>query len=233
MRYYRLCPRLCEILICSAKSIFEWYQIIGEYNNPENPTFYRPDGSVFLESNIHEGELILYVNEDEDVSEVVSLPGWSAVSRRYFLRYDCDVAECIKRAERLFGVCRRYCKYFSLSYPKRPIEGRTSFVESSLAPFAVDHPAIIPPYYGDDTYANRPKYYLLSDECFAELIKILNSRELELSELLESNNRICPENPTFYRPDGSRLFIGAVFMSDARLYPLENEDVSELGGIEF
>lgn len=74
IRYYKVCPALCDLLINSARSIFEWKDG-WDYENPENPTFYRDDGSVFLFSVIHEGEVYLFPNEDEDVDDIIS-KGW-------------------------------------------------------------------------------------------------------------------------------------------------------------
>ena len=71
IRYYKVCPELCDLLINSAQSIFEWLNGWG-YENPEDPTFYRDDGSVFFYSIIHEGEIYLYPNENEDVKDIIS-----------------------------------------------------------------------------------------------------------------------------------------------------------------
>ena len=50
-RFYKVCPELCEFLINKADSIYEW--INGwDFENPEDPTFYRKDGSVFFTSVI-------------------------------------------------------------------------------------------------------------------------------------------------------------------------------------
>ena len=72
VQYYRVCPELCQLLLTSASSIFDW---IG-YTYPEDPTFYRNDGSVFFTSTTHEGLLTLMPREDEDVSDIISYTGW-------------------------------------------------------------------------------------------------------------------------------------------------------------
>lgn len=79
VKYYRVCDELCEILFNSASSIFEWLQGWG-YINPENPAFYRADGSVFFTSVIHEGWLKLTPRDDEDVSQIVSVTGWKLIN---------------------------------------------------------------------------------------------------------------------------------------------------------
>ena len=73
--YYRVCPELNELMINDCDSFFEWINGWG-YNNPEDPTFYREDGSVFLTSTIHEGEIKLTANEKEDVSLFVNDERW-------------------------------------------------------------------------------------------------------------------------------------------------------------
>lgn len=79
LNFYRLCPELMGILLSHTSSIFEWLDG-WEYKNPENPVFYRKDGSVFFSSIIHEGEVTLSVKDDEEVSEIVSTEGWNEVS---------------------------------------------------------------------------------------------------------------------------------------------------------
>ena len=76
IRYYRVCAEVQCILVHYAESIFEWIQG-WDFNNPEDPTFYRNDGSVFFTSTIHEGELSLTPRENENVSNIISLDGWS------------------------------------------------------------------------------------------------------------------------------------------------------------
>ena len=72
VHYYRVCPELCQLLLTSASGIFDW---VG-YTYPEDPTFYRSDGSVFFTSTTHEGLLTLMPREDEDVSDIISDTGW-------------------------------------------------------------------------------------------------------------------------------------------------------------
>lgn len=70
--YYRVCPELCQLLLNSATGIFDW---VG-YTYPEDPTFYRSDGSVFFTSTTHEGILTLMPRENEDVSDIISCENW-------------------------------------------------------------------------------------------------------------------------------------------------------------
>lgn len=50
-------------------------------NKPEDPIFYRKDGSVFFWSMIHEGICILSNRENEDVMDVVSKHGWKCYDK--------------------------------------------------------------------------------------------------------------------------------------------------------
>ena len=75
VRFYRMCPELCRILLTGTQGIFEWIHDWG-YRNPEDPSFYREDGSVFFTSVIHEGVLTLFPRESEDVSALLSIRKW-------------------------------------------------------------------------------------------------------------------------------------------------------------
>lgn len=74
-RYYRVCPELCAVLPQIADHIFQWLDGWG-YHNPEDPVFYRSDGSVFFSSVIHDGKCILTPRGGEDVSRVISKGHW-------------------------------------------------------------------------------------------------------------------------------------------------------------
>ena len=83
-KYYRVCPELCELLISMTDSIFKLLLGWGQ-TNPDDPTFYRADGSVFFSSIIHEGEITLYPRDDEDVSNIVSKPHWIEKEVYFFI----------------------------------------------------------------------------------------------------------------------------------------------------
>lgn len=74
IKYYNVCPELCDIITSNTSDIFCWINGWG-FKNPEDPTFYREDGSVFFTSTIHEGECTLIVN-DEDVSTILYNNHW-------------------------------------------------------------------------------------------------------------------------------------------------------------
>lgn len=79
LNFYRLCPNLMDVLLSHTNGIFEWIHGWG-FNNPENPVFYRENGSIFFSSLIHEGEITLTVNDGEDVSKITMINGWKKVS---------------------------------------------------------------------------------------------------------------------------------------------------------
>lgn len=78
VRYYQVCTELCILLQSSFNSIFEWLHGWG-YNNPEDPVFYRNDGSVFFSSIIHEGEITLSPLDAEDTSNITNSVSWKKV----------------------------------------------------------------------------------------------------------------------------------------------------------
>lgn len=75
IHYYRLCSGVLRIILKISNNMFGYICGWG-YKNPEDPTFYRCDGSIFLKSEIHEGEIWLMPRNDEDVSKIVADSGW-------------------------------------------------------------------------------------------------------------------------------------------------------------
>ena len=75
IRYYELCPKLFTLITKVTDSLFKWIDGKG-YSNPEDPIFFREDGSVFFRSVIHEGYCELCVREGEDVLGVVDDNRW-------------------------------------------------------------------------------------------------------------------------------------------------------------
>lgn len=73
--FYELTPELCNVMKNSVNSIFEWIYGRG-FKNPEDPVFFREDGSVFFSSVIHDGELFIYPREDEDVQSFLEKNNW-------------------------------------------------------------------------------------------------------------------------------------------------------------
>lgn len=75
IRHYALCSEVQEILLNITDSIFKWICGWG-YANPEDPAFFRSDGTVFFSSLIHEGECTLSPNENENIKIVISNNNW-------------------------------------------------------------------------------------------------------------------------------------------------------------
>lgn len=75
IRYYRVCDELCNLLKSSANSIFDWVYGQG-HNKPEDPIFYREDGSKFFSSVIHECECTLCIAEGENADIVICNGNW-------------------------------------------------------------------------------------------------------------------------------------------------------------
>lgn len=65
-----------------VNGIFEWVQCWG-FENPEDLTFYREDGTVLFWLWAHEGQAALFPRESEDVSQIVSMPGWEPCTSIY------------------------------------------------------------------------------------------------------------------------------------------------------
>lgn len=62
------CTEECQNVIFGiSKDLWAFIHGWG-FSNPEDPTFYRSDGSVFFSSQIHEGHAAFYPREDEDIS---------------------------------------------------------------------------------------------------------------------------------------------------------------------
>ena len=67
IRQYTLCPELCHLISQHTDTLFSWICGWG-FDNPDDPAFFREDGSVFFNSTIHEGECVLYLKANETLS---------------------------------------------------------------------------------------------------------------------------------------------------------------------
>ncbi len=68
--YCNICADLQKFLENNVNDVFGW--MLGrEFTNPEDPTFFREDGTIFFSSCIHEG-IVTLRPKDEDVSHIVS-----------------------------------------------------------------------------------------------------------------------------------------------------------------
>ena len=75
VRFYKVTPALCELLLHISDSVFQWIFAYG-YHNPEDPVFYRADGSIFFDCVIHEGYCTFMPRENEDISQILSRGNW-------------------------------------------------------------------------------------------------------------------------------------------------------------
>ncbi|MBQ9744289.1 MAG: hypothetical protein IJW19_04100 [Clostridia bacterium] len=72
--YCSICKGLQNFLMNNVDSVFEW--ILGRgFSNPEDPMFFREDGTIFFSSSIHDGIITLRPRE-ENVSNIVCNPLW-------------------------------------------------------------------------------------------------------------------------------------------------------------
>ena len=83
LRFYKVCPAFCQWMKNSASGIFEWLNGWG-FKNPENPIFFRADGSVLLSTVIHDGEIMFSPREGEHAEELLSLGDWIVGKRNYY-----------------------------------------------------------------------------------------------------------------------------------------------------
>ena len=75
VRHYKIVPETIRAFRSVTDSIFKWINGWGNCN-PEDPIFYRKDGSVFFSSVIHEGKCTLLPNSGEDVNEIFKYGNW-------------------------------------------------------------------------------------------------------------------------------------------------------------
>jgi len=88
-KYYKVCPELIELLLRTTDDLFEWRRN-SEFGRPEDPIFYRSDGSVFFSSVIHEGELKLTPREGEDITSLLQLSVWWKDRRQHKRMYGTE-----------------------------------------------------------------------------------------------------------------------------------------------
>lgn len=81
-QYYQVCEELKMLMFTISDSLFPFVHAWG-YTNPEDPTFYRADGSVFFYSIVHEGECSFLPRDNEDISQILSMGHWVVDSYPY------------------------------------------------------------------------------------------------------------------------------------------------------
>lgn len=75
--YYCVCMESISVLL-RIGSIFSYLWDNISVNQPEDLTFYRPDGRVFFSSVTHEGECMLYL-EDNEETDIVLNKRWQQI----------------------------------------------------------------------------------------------------------------------------------------------------------
>lgn len=79
-RFFRLCPKMIELMITLADASSAWCAYSPGSADvewcPEDPIFFREDGSAFFFDYAGEGLLLLYPRGGEDVSGILSLGKW-------------------------------------------------------------------------------------------------------------------------------------------------------------
>lgn len=73
--YYRLCPESFELLSRITDNFFE-FDYTCEHPYPEDPAFYRSDGTVFMDVIAHEWECNIYPLPEENVDDVLAFGHW-------------------------------------------------------------------------------------------------------------------------------------------------------------
>ena len=81
-QYYKACEGLKTLMRTISGSIFQFVHAWG-YTNPEDPTFYRADGSVFFYLIGHAGECSFLPRDNEDISKILSMGHWVVDSYPY------------------------------------------------------------------------------------------------------------------------------------------------------
>lgn len=75
VHFFHCSEQAKRFLLTFSDDLFLWVDY-EKPHRPEDLVFYREDGSVFFWSETHEGVCALINRENEDVSTVVSQPGW-------------------------------------------------------------------------------------------------------------------------------------------------------------
>lgn len=76
IRVYHCCEETKKILLSTCKTLFSWLAH-GPNHMPEDLTFFREDGSVFMEQMSHERECALFPHENENIDAVLRTGAWS------------------------------------------------------------------------------------------------------------------------------------------------------------
>lgn len=95
LRFYRCCDETLEFLLTKFDSIFSLTPDLKDNHNPEDPYFYRSDGSVLFASEIHEGECWLMHRDNEDFTDILNEQQWygpDEITEDFYYRRFCKFA---------------------------------------------------------------------------------------------------------------------------------------------
>ena len=75
-RFFKCNIESKDYMLSITNNLYSLANTDGKNNKPEDPIFYREDGTVFFWSMIHEGICVLSNRDNEDVANIVSKRGW-------------------------------------------------------------------------------------------------------------------------------------------------------------
>lgn len=77
IRVYYCCKDTQKALLTYHKTLFSWDAFGCDSKSPEDLTFFRKDGTVFMQQLSHEGECMLYPRAGENVDKIVQTGSWT------------------------------------------------------------------------------------------------------------------------------------------------------------
>lgn len=77
-RFFKCTDETKLFMLNLTKNLFDLVNDDMEKYIPEDPIFYRKDGTAFFWSMTHEGVCVLSATGTEDISSVISAKGWKA-----------------------------------------------------------------------------------------------------------------------------------------------------------
>lgn len=80
-RYYVCTPAAKEAFLALTDDLFAWTSCFPSTNLPDDPTFYRADGSLFFRAITHEGFCELYDRGETDVVRYAQRYNWRHVDQ--------------------------------------------------------------------------------------------------------------------------------------------------------
>lgn len=110
--YFRVCSKILRLMHMVSDNLFEWCAPVDYFghNNPENPTFYREDGSVFFTAITHEEECSLMPRCYENVSHILNSAPWVIAGELHqngtFAKWDFSKELILKYKE--FGLVQEH-----------------------------------------------------------------------------------------------------------------------------